>query len=277
MSDDLPNQNDLSNTGGVTPSQTAVPEVPNTPNSPNIPNPPNTTIDPVQSWVAQHEQRDTTGKFIKSDHVANDQPSHNNSNPSTPSNPSNSLNLPPLIQTNTGTSDKNSKGDYPPLFQIANPVTYLKIFWNKVMKNEGVKIGFNFTVKPVTAVMIALALTGAYGAGYHVGITDAAKIFFPNSSPILHRAISLQGTIQRSETGQYYLSLPDNTLWTLKPTSDKVNLSNYIYKQVVVKGNLTAEANVINVNEVIAFDNKPTPVIYTPPQPAATNSAQLSH
>lgn len=38
----------------------------------------------------------------------------------------------------------------------------------------------------------------------------------PNSGnghpPLLHRAISLQGIIQKSETGEYYLTLPDNIL-----------------------------------------------------------------
>jgi len=58
-----------------------------------------------------------------------------------------------------------------------------------------------------------------------------------------------------------------------------VNLSNYIYKQVVVKGNLTAEANVINVSEVIAFETKPnipnSPNLPNYPNPTpATNSAQ---
>lgn len=266
LPNDPPDENNPLSSREVTPPQTPISEAPNPSSSPNIPNLPNNgsnTVDPVQSWVAQHEQRDASGKFVKSDHLTTGQPH-------TPSAPPNQSNLPPLIQTNSGSSNRDAKSDYPPLFQIANPVTYLKIFWNKVMKNEGIKIGFNFTVKPVTAVMIALALTGTYAAGYHVGITDAAKIFFPNSSPILHRAISLSGIIQRSETGSYYLLLPDNSLWTLMPKNNNVSLISYINKSVVVKGNLTAEPNVIEVSEVISFD-KPTPV-YTP---TATNSGQL--
>lgn len=141
------------------------------------------------------------------------------------------------------------------------------------MKNEGIKIGFNFTVKPVTCVMIALALTGTYSLGYNVGINKAAKIFFPNSSPILHRAISLQGIIQKSETGQYYLTLPDNTLWTLKPKSNNINLNDLINKSVVVKGNLNSEPNVIEVKEVISFDTKPTLIPNKSNQ--ATNSGQI--
>ena len=48
------------------------------------------------------------------------------------------------------------------------------------------------------------------------------------------------------------------------------NLTNV---PALAKGNLTAEANVINVNKVIAFE-KPTPLpVYNP---IATNSGQIS-
>ncbi len=254
MDDNLPNQN------------SPWPPHPSDPSTP--PNPPANTVHPVQSWVAQHEARDAHGHFVKSDHLTNPQPTPN------PSSPPDSSNLPPLIKVDDGKGIK-AKDEYPPIFQIANPVTYLRIFWNKVMKNEGIKIGFNFTVKPVTAVMIALALTGTYSLGYHFGITDTVRIFFPNSSPILHRAISLQGTVQKSETGQYYLSLPDNTLWILRPTSSNINLAGYANKLVTVKGNLTSEKNVVNVTEVIAFE-KSTTVIYTPASQSASSSAKNS-
>lgn len=73
MDNNLPNQNDPPSPVGVTPPQTPVPEVPITPSPAPTgagPNPPNNTVDPVQSWVAQHEQRDVSGKFVKSDHQA---------------------------------------------------------------------------------------------------------------------------------------------------------------------------------------------------------------
>lgn len=92
MSDDLPSQNNNPNPWNT--PQSIVPEVPNTPNP--SPAPPNSnTVDPVQSWVAQHEQRDTSGKFIKSDHY-----------------PSNSSNLPPPVSF-TGNNKYSEKNDPP--------------------------------------------------------------------------------------------------------------------------------------------------------------------
>ncbi len=88
------------------------PQVPvSTPSNP--PTPSNNTVDPVQSWIAQHEQRDPTGKFVKSEHITNGQPPPNPQTTQTSPNPApNGAGLPPLIQTNSGTSDRSSKGDY---------------------------------------------------------------------------------------------------------------------------------------------------------------------
>ena len=86
------------------------------------------------------------------------------------------------------------------------------------------------------------------------------------------------GFIKDTETGQYYLSLPDGSLWKLniKNLSNPSSLSNINSKQVMVKGNLTAENNVIEVKEVISFE-KPTPFIPNAPKyPPASNSAKLS-
>lgn len=260
MPDNLPNQNNNPNLWDS--PQASVPDVPNAPNPPQSPSNGNNTVDPVQSWVAQHEQRDASGKFVASEHLKTE----SQTSPNPPNTPAHSnIPLPVSFTQNNKYSEKND----PPLVAVSvtNPVTYLKLFIKRLLKNEGIDI--RLKIKPLTVIAIVTGLSLSFGTGFNV-----ARMFFPNSSPILHRSITLQGNIQRSETGQYYLSLPDNTLWTLKSTSNNVNLSNYIYKQAVVKGNLTAEANVINVNEVIAFD-KPIPVYPSSiPQPATTSANQ---
>lgn len=260
MSDNLPNQN---NNPWENP-HTSTPEVPNTLNSPKPPPNNNNTVDPVQSWVAQHEQRDSSGKFVASDYRKDKaQTGSNSSNTSAQPNNSN-FPFPVSFTQNTKYSEKND----PPLVAVSvtNPVTYLKLFLKRFLKNEGIDI--HLKIKPLTVIACVLALSTAFGTGFNV-----AQIFFPTSSPLLHRAITLQGNIQRSETGQYYLSLPDNSLWTLRPTNNNINLSNDINRQVMVKGNMTAENNVIEVKEVIVFE-KSNPVIYVPTQLPATTSAQ---
>lgn len=254
MSDNLPDQNNKPNPWDS--PQTSAPEVPNAPNPPqSVPN--SNTVDPVQSWVAQHEQRDSSGKFISSDHIKTE-------SQTTPNLP-NTQNLPSPVSFTQ--NNKYSEKNDPPLVavSITNPVTYLKLFLKRFLKNEGIDI--RLKIKPLTVIACVLALSAAFGTGFNV-----AQMFFPTSSPLLHRAITLQGNIQRSETGQYYLSLPDNSMWTLRPKNNNINLANDINRQVMVKGNMTPENNVIEVKEVITFD-KPTPIIYAPAQLPATNSA----
>ncbi len=264
MSENLPDQNNNQPNPWDSP-QTPIPEVPNASNplkpSPND----NNTVDPVQSWVAQHEQRDASGKFVKSEHLTNRTPPQ----PApTSQNSQNTPNLPSPVSFTQ--NNKYSEKNDPPLVAVSvtNPVTYLKLFLKKFLKNEGIDI--RLKIKPLTVIACVLALSTAFGTGFNV-----AQIFFPTSSPLLHRAITLQGNIQRSETGQYYLSLPDNSIWTLRPKNNNINLANDINRQVMVKGNMTPENNVIEVKEVITFD-KPIPdrIIYAPAQTPATNSAQ---
>jgi hypothetical protein len=73
----------------------------------------------------------------------------------------------PSVVTTTPAS-KPASGD-PPLIslEVTNPVTYFKIWWKKVMSNEG--IDFRLRVKPLTAIAIAVAIFSlTFGLGGYV-------------------------------------------------------------------------------------------------------------
>lgn len=251
MQDNLPNQN---NNPWDDP-QTSVPNPPA--GGPNG----NNTVDPVQSWVAQHEQRDTSGKFVKSEHLTNGQtPQTSPTSPNTPNLPS-----PVSFTQNTKYSEKND----PPLVAVSvtNPVTYLKLFIKRLLRNEGITI----KIKPLTAIAMIIALSTAFGTGFNV-----ATFFFPNSSPIFHRQVSYQGTIQKNQIGGYFLILPDSSLWKLKPKFTSINLEELVGKQAMIQGNLTREHNLIEVSQVILLSPilPQTPLSPTPP---ATSSGQLTY
>ena len=189
--------------------------------------------------TAQHQPRDEHGRFINES---------NGENPNTNSPPNASpSNLPSPIQITQ--NNKYSEKNDPPLvaLSVTNPVTYLKKWLGRLLKNEDIDI--HIKIKPFTVIGFAIAFATVSGVSFSIG-----SMFFPNSSPILHRAITLQGTVQVSTTGQYYLSLPDSTLWTLKPNNTTTNLTNLINKQVLVKGNMTKENNVVEVKEVITIN-----------------------
>lgn len=237
-----------------------LPKDPPSPQSPQIPQtppiPPDNIVDPVQSWIAQHEQRDATGKFVKS--------SQTPPNPSSPSVALPKEGLPPIIEVNQN-SEPTYKKDPPAFgFFITNPITYFKAFLNRLIKRQAI------TVKiPVLAIIVLMVGIGGFGVGFQSGINWALFKIFPNYSPILHRAVTKQGTIQKSSNPDkgYVLASndKDKTIWILQSSSANVKLGDYVKQNVQVKGNLTSTPNLIDVSEIISFaESSPTPVPASP-------------
>ncbi len=172
-------------------------------------------------------------------------------------------NIPDPIHI-TQTNKYSEKND-PPLVdvKVTNPVTYLKEWLKRLLKNEGLDL--RIKIRPLTFVAFALALTASFGTGFNV-----ARVFFPNSSPILHREVSYQGTVQKTENGVFFLSLADNSLYKLTTKSPNAlnTLESSVNKQALIKGNLGAEAGAIDVKEATSFSAPvlPPPPITPPPQ-----------
>ncbi len=257
------------------------------PNSPDTPDLPNNNPDEIKhehySEAAQHKLRDEHGHFIHTEtSTSQTTPTTPNiPNPSQPSNPPSIL--PPIIEVNQNTQPSSKKD--PPLFGffLTNPVTYFKAFLNRLIKRQAITIKI-----PVLAIIVFMVGIGGFGIGFQSGTTWALAKLFPNYSPLLHREITEQGIIQKSSKG-YFLQANDKnerssssskTIWNLQSASANIKLADYVNQNVQIKGNLTSTPNLIEVSEVISFDdNKPTPapVIYVPTPQPATDSAQLSH
>lgn len=167
----------------------------------------------------------------------------------------------------TKISAQDKPGDEPLIkqeFRINNPFSSFFNWIKRKINSEGI------TIKPLTAIGIAAVIAGGsggagFGAGFSSGFNMAAAKFFPDSSPILHRAISLEGTIQKSSQAKYYLKSGDNSLWTLKPLNPAINLADYTEKVVKVAGNLTKEKLVIEVSEIIPLENRSSETTLAPP------------
>lgn len=149
-------------------------------------------------------------------------------------------------------------------FRVNNPFSsFFKWIKNFIQKNQ------NITIKiPILGIIIALSSFGAgLGSGYNWGFNSAISKLFPDSSPILHRTISVEGIIQKSSSTKYYLKSGDN-VWTLKLVNQTINLADYLNQDVTVKGNLTKERLVIEVSEIIPLEARSveTPVsLHSPP------------
>lgn len=142
------------------------------------------------------------------------------------------------------TQNNNPTADAPLVdVKVNNPFAAFFSWLKSLIKNEGI----NIKIKPLTAIAIAVALTGGGGVVGYV---------FPHSSPVLHREVVYQGTIHQTPSG-YILTLPNSDLYTLKPKSNSmVNFQNLSNGQVFVKGNLTRENFVIEVSEIISLSTQ---------------------
>lgn len=162
--------------------------------------------------------------------------------------PEQPIKTPPLIEA---TQDNTYKKDDPPLIkvQVTNPVTYLKLWLKRLLRNEGIDL--RIKIRPLTAIAIFLTFAIFFaGTGFSVG-----KIFFPNSSPILKREVVFQGVVKKLQTGDFYLQIDDSNLYKLKPTSKiKTNFQDLLNREVMVKGNLTREQNTVDVSQIVAFE-----------------------
>lgn len=136
----------------------------------------------------------------------------------------------------------------PPLIDIkvTNPLTYLKNWITKLLKDEG--IDFRLKIRPLTAVAMVFAMGLVSGTSFSI-----AQFISPYLPPIMRQEITYQGLIQKTLSGQYYLTLPDNSIWILKPVNSSINFDKMLNTPVVLKGNLTKDRNVIEVVGVKTF------------------------
>ncbi|MBI4035598.1 hypothetical protein HY383_01490 [Candidatus Daviesbacteria bacterium] len=160
--------------------------------------------------------------------------------------------LPPPIKITPNSLDTSNQDDDSIVdIKVKNP--FAKFFdWIKSF----LKRNQNITIKiPIIGVLVTLfSFSAGLGSGYNWGFSSALSKFFPDSSPVLHRTISVDGVIQNSTSGKYYLRSENNYTWTLKPLNSAVRITDYIGKEVTVKGNLTKEKGVIEVSELILLE-----------------------
>jgi hypothetical protein len=184
-------------------------------------------------------QRDKLGRFVKKDAVCS---SANNSSD------------PPLVH-----------------LKITNPVTYIKLWWKKVMSGEG--IDFRFRIHPVTAVlMVAVIAAIGFGVGR---VTIPAYIPFvenktpsPTTSPWKETALTGKLNITPN-TGKYYLVTQSTEAVTLEiPTG--VDLSKYIGKRILASGNYNKTTHVLKISDVLDLEVLPaSPQIVVVPTPSS--------
>lgn len=173
----------------------------------------------------------------------NAQPSSTESNPKTPD----LLNI---------THNNNYKeNDDPPMIdvKITNPVTYLKLWFKKLFSNEGIDISFK--VKPITAVLIVLAITTIVGG---TSLSLAKWYFFPILVPT-HMIAKTSYTGKLQSSGEKFILVTTSSQAYILKNDSPQNLSQLKDQNVLVTGKLNNKTNIIEVSEIASLNTTPSP------------------
>lgn len=154
----------------------------------------------------------------------------------------------------------------PPLITVTNPVTYLRLWWQKVMNKEGVD--FNFRIHPVTAFLIAFGLgAGLFGAGrYSVNIPflkyNSGIITTSTPSPVsAWKETAFTGKLQYSVTTQKYFLITTSSEAITLSVPTNLDLLTLIGKRIMAVGEYNKEQKLLKVSDAKDLEILPkTPI-----------------
>lgn len=141
----------------------------------------------------------------------------------------------------------------PPLIdlKVTNPVTYIKLWWKKILGNEGIDI--RFRIRPFTAILIVLILVGSgFGLGrFTLPKTSPLVQYLPQliespvPTPNLWKEKAFTGIV-RYAAEKYYLTTSEAEAVTLEAPRN-VNLSKLIGKRILAVGIYNTDSQVLRV------------------------------
>ena len=177
----------------------------------------------------------------------------------------------------------------PPLvdLKVTNPVTYFKIWWQKLMGNEG--IFFSFKIRPLTAIFITATITLILtGAGYTLGrislpwpeqVVRYIPKIIPTPTPLLWRETAFTGSLKYTAlTQKYYLVTTSAEAITLQ-VPDNIDLSKSVGKRILASGSYNKSTRTLVVSDAQDLEVLPTKAATIPttaPTPTPTAIPTIS-
>lgn len=169
----------------------------------------------------------------------------------------------------------------PPLIVVTNPVTYFRLWWQKVMGKEGVD--FSFKIHPITAFLIAFGLgAGLFGAGrYSVNIPFLKYQTIPTIEPSptiesVWKETAFSGKLQYSVTNQKYFLITTSAEAITLEVPDNLDLLTLVGRRIMAVGEYNKSSKLLRVSdakdlEILSKTPQPIPTIE--PTPTSTPSA----
>lgn len=171
----------------------------------------------------------------------------------------------------------------PPLVTVTNPVTYLRLWWQKVMGKEGVD--FKFKIHPITAFLISFGLgAGLFGAGrYSVNIPflkyEAGPTSKPTSTPIVEwKETAFTGKLQYSATTQKFFLITTSAEAITLDVPSSFDLMSLVGKRIMAVGEYNKNIKLLKVTdakdlEILPKTPIPIPTIEPTTEPTQTPSS----
>jgi hypothetical protein len=178
-----------------------------------------------------------------------------------------------------------STNQEPPLVdvKVTNPLTYIKVWWAKIIGNEGMEISFK--IKPLTALAIAIVFaTLAFGIGEFVlPFTIPFFKYKPNvtSTPTpeeIWKDTAFNGTLRfATATGKYYLLTTSSEAITLQ-VPENINLKDLVGRRIFAAGSYNKSTRILVVAEASNLEvlpKNPVPIPTFSPTPSASPESTL--
>lgn len=163
--------------------------------------------------------------------------------------------------------------------KVTNPITYLKSWWKRIIRNEGIE--FRIRVRPLTAIAISLIIVSvSFGIGrfvlpFKIPFFEYRVPSAPTPTPDPFRETAFSGILQvTSSTGRYYLVTSSSEAITLK-VPETVDFSKLVGRRIFATGKYNQTTRTLVVNEAKDLEILPEQPLLVPttmPTPTPTSS-----
>jgi hypothetical protein len=166
----------------------------------------------------------------------------------------------------------------PPLvdLKVTNPVEYIKLWWKKIIGNEGVDFRLHF--HPLTALLIAFVIAGAFfgiGVKFEQIPNSTAS---PTPTPNNWKETAFTGTLQYSATtSKYFLTTTSASEAIRLQVPNNLDLQSSIGKRILVIGSYNKSERLFIVSDAKNLEilpKTPIPIPTTSPSPSPVPTSE---
>jgi hypothetical protein len=166
--------------------------------------------------------------------------------------------------------------------KVTNPLIYLKLWWKKFIKNEGIDIKIRIHLLTTFVILLAI-FGGTFGLGLLTSTLRTVPVIKdviptpipPTATPDPWRDTAYAGILRKTAEEKFYLQTGDGQAVTLF-VSVNVNLNKYIGKKIFASGRYNKLDDILYVTDAsdleVLIQSSPIPTLSPTPVSSLTPS-----